>query len=51
MRKKLSQKVTETQEALEGANVKVGTLEKIKLKLIADLDDAQVDVERVCPLL
>lgn len=43
----MQQRVQEMQEQLEGANVKVGSLEKVRHKLLGEIDDAQVDVERV----
>lgn len=46
-RRKLSQKVQEYQEQLEQANVKIASLDKARHKLLGELDDAQVDVERV----
>lgn len=46
-KRKLFQRVQELQEQLESANGKVGSLEKIRHKLLGDLDDVQVDIERV----
>lgn len=34
------------QDAFEAANTKIASLEKTRHKLMGDLDDAQVDVER-----
>jgi hypothetical protein len=39
--------VQELQEANEASNSKIASLEKTRHKLMGDLDDAQVDVERV----
>ncbi len=46
-RKKVGQKITDLQEVLNIANGKIATLEKVKHKLHGDLEDAEVDVERV----
>lgn len=46
-RRKLQQRVQELQEQVEGANGKIGSLEKVRHKLLGEIDDAQVDVERV----
>lgn len=43
----MSIKIQELQEALEGMNSKCASLEKVRHKLIGELDDAQVDVEKV----
>ncbi|TKR70123.1 hypothetical protein L596_022184 [Steinernema carpocapsae] len=45
-KRKLQQKVLELTEANEVAFTKIGSLEKTRHKLMGDLDDAQVDVER-----
>lgn len=36
------------QEALEQANSKMASLEKTRQRLMGELDDSQVDVDRVC---
>ncbi|KAK6104848.1 Myosin tail family protein [Brugia pahangi] len=46
VRRKQGIKINELQEALEQANQKIITLEKARSRLLGDLDDAQVDVER-----
>ncbi|KHN87676.1 Myosin-4 [Toxocara canis] len=46
MKRKQGVKINELQEALEAANQKILSLEKSKSRLVGDLDDAQVDVER-----
>ncbi|KAK0408652.1 hypothetical protein QR680_004074 [Steinernema hermaphroditum] len=45
-KRKLQQKVQELTEVNEVAYTKIGSLEKTRHKLMGDLDDAQVDVER-----
>ncbi|VDD85927.1 unnamed protein product [Enterobius vermicularis] len=45
-KRKQNIKITDLQEALDAANQKIITLEKQKSRLMGDLDDAQVDVER-----
>uniref|UniRef100_A0A0M3KKR0 Toxic anion resistance protein n=1 Tax=Anisakis simplex TaxID=6269 RepID=A0A0M3KKR0_ANISI len=42
----LMQKVQELTDVNEAANAKIASLEKVRHKLMGDLDDAQVDVER-----
>ncbi|VDL84031.1 unnamed protein product [Nippostrongylus brasiliensis] len=46
-RRKLVNKVQEVQEQLENANQKVGSLEKTRQRLVHELEDAQVDADRV----
>jgi len=43
----LHQRVQDLTEQLEAANAKIASLEKVRHKLLGDIDDAQVDVERV----
>jgi len=43
----LQHRLQEQQEQLEAANSKLASLEKVRHKLLGDIDDAQVDVERV----
>lgn len=45
-KRRLQQKVQDLTDANEAANTKIASLEKTRHKLIGDLDDAQVDVER-----
>jgi len=40
-------KVTEIQEQLEQTNAKILSVEKARQRLLGELDDAQVDIERV----
>uniref|UniRef100_A0A1I7XLC0 Myosin motor domain-containing protein n=1 Tax=Heterorhabditis bacteriophora TaxID=37862 RepID=A0A1I7XLC0_HETBA len=46
-RRKLASKVQEVQEQLESANQKVGSLEKTRQRLVHELEDAQVDADRL----
>uniref|UniRef100_A0A0N5AUY4 Myosin head n=1 Tax=Syphacia muris TaxID=451379 RepID=A0A0N5AUY4_9BILA len=45
-KRKQNIKINELQESLDAANQKIISLEKQKSRLMGDLDDAQVDVER-----
>lgn len=45
-KRRLQSKIQELTEAHEAANSKINSLEKARVKLIADLDDAQIDIER-----
>lgn len=45
-KRKLQQKVQELTETNEAANSKIASLEKVRQKLLCELDDAQIDVER-----
>ncbi|VDM65006.1 unnamed protein product [Strongylus vulgaris] len=45
-KRRQAQKINELQEALDAANSKIASLEKTRSRLVGDLDDAQVDVER-----
>lgn len=46
-RRKISARLQELQEQLEQANAKILSLDKARQRLLGELDDAQVDVERV----
>ena len=46
-RRKLTAKLQEMQEQLDAANGRVGSLEKAKQRLSQELEDAQVDADRV----
>ncbi len=43
-KRKLVQKLSDVQEQLDAANVKIGGLDKTRSKLLGDLDDAQVNL-------
>ena len=45
-KKRQQQKINELIEALDAANSKIASLDKTRARLVNDLDDAQVDVER-----
>lgn len=45
-KRRLQQRVQDLQDANEAGNTKIASLEKTRSKLMGDLDDAQVDVER-----
>lgn len=45
-KKRQQQKINELIEALDAANSKIASLDKTRSRLVNDLDDAQVDVER-----
>ncbi len=43
-------RIKDLQEVLDSANLKVSSLEKTKHTLMGEVEDAQVDVERVSSL-
>uniref|UniRef100_A0A914CDF9 Myosin heavy chain n=1 Tax=Acrobeloides nanus TaxID=290746 RepID=A0A914CDF9_9BILA len=45
-KRRQAQKINEIQEALDAANSKINSLEKTRTRLVGELDDAQVEVER-----
>ncbi len=47
-KRKLQARVTEMQEQLGAANQRVGSMEKGRMRLQAELEDSQVDADRVC---
>ena len=46
-RRRLATKVQEMQEQLDAANQRVAAVEKLRHRLAAELEDAQVDADRV----
>ena len=47
LRKKLSAKVTEMEEALQAAEMKAQSLEKVKNRMNGELEDLVIDLEKV----
>lgn len=47
LRRKLQAKVQEMQEALDAANNRIGSLEKARIHLAQELEDAQLDADKV----
>ena len=46
-RRRVQAKLTETEQMLEAANVKISNLEKGKMRMAQEMDDLAVEVERV----